>query len=107
MHITCRTASINPLCKHAGARLPPRRLQAREQTSTDSCLAHCILSSSVDVCFRVQARDFRLVGCAHESDLLPDWRRAAVNPERNSQLYMKRIEAHTPDMRKPGQRVGY
>jgi hypothetical protein len=55
----------------------------------------------------MQARDFRLVGPAHESDLLPTWRLAAVDPGRNSQLYMKRIEAPVSNMREPGKRIGW
>lgn len=56
---------------------------------------------------RAQARDFRLDGPAHESELLSPWRRDQVDAGRNSQLYMKRIEAPSKDMRKPGERIGF
>ena len=55
----------------------------------------------------LQAREFRLVGPAHACDLLPEWRRSQIDPERNSQLYMKRIEAPAPGMSPPGGRIGW
>ena len=55
----------------------------------------------------MQAREFRLVGAAHNSSLLPEGRRARIDSQRNSQLYMKRIEARPSDMRKPGERIGF
>jgi hypothetical protein len=55
----------------------------------------------------MQARGFRLLGAAHKSSMLPDWRRCQIDAERNSQLYMKRIEAPERGMRKPGQRIGF
>jgi amino-acid N-acetyltransferase len=54
-----------------------------------------------------QARDFRLMGSAHESELLSAWRREVVDPVRNSQLYMKRIEAPERKMPRPGKRIGF
>lgn len=38
-----------------------------------------------------EQRGFRHAGPAHESAILPDKRRAKVNPARNSQLYVKEV----------------
>jgi hypothetical protein len=47
------------------------------------------------------------MGSAHESELLSAWRREVVDPVRNSQLYMKRIEAPERKMPRPGKRIGF
>lgn len=53
-----------------------------------------------------QAREFVPVGAAHLSDMLPESRQKKVDPKRNSQLYVKQLEAPTPGM-KPGMRIGF
>lgn len=53
-----------------------------------------------------QARDFLPVGAAHLSTMLPAARRSRVDPKRNSQLYVKMLEAPTPGMM-PGTRIGF
>lgn len=56
-----------------------------------------------------EQRDFKWVGPAYASVLLPESRRARVNPARNSQLYVKDMEA--PDGGStsvpPGKRIGF
>jgi len=53
-----------------------------------------------------QAREFVASGPAHASRTLPESRRAKIDPARNSQLYVKRLEAPVPGMQ-PGSRIGY
>ena len=53
-----------------------------------------------------QARDFRMAGTAHDCKLLPSARRAQVDPRRNSQLYIKKLEPGV-DMLPAGARTGF
>lgn len=53
-----------------------------------------------------QAREFVPVGAAHKSDMLPVLRRSRVDPKRNSQMYVKKLEAPIPGMQ-PGTRIGF
>lgn len=53
-----------------------------------------------------QAREFVASGPAHTSRTLPASRRRRIDPARNSQLYVKRLEAALPGML-PGSRIGY
>ncbi len=54
-------------------------------------------------------RDFRSAGCAHESHVLPESRRQAIDPARNSQLYCKEIVAlnDTVQAAPAGKRIGF
>lgn len=55
-----------------------------------------------------QHRDFTLEGPAWSSGMLPEARRAKINPARNAQLYYKTMEA--PDGNAPitpGKRIGF
>jgi len=63
------------------------------------------------------ARDFRLAGAAWSSELLPEARRARVDPSRNSQLYAKELvplddlDSDDPALPhinpEPGKRIGF
>ncbi|KAL0031769.1 hypothetical protein WJX79_006380 [Trebouxia sp. C0005] len=54
-------------------------------------------------------RDFKSAGCAHESHVLPESRRQAIDPARNSQLYCKEIVAlnDTVQAAPAGKRIGF
>lgn len=52
-------------------------------------------------------RDFVLAGPAWCSPLLPATRREKVNPARNSQLYVKDLEAPDASTAAPGERIGF
>ncbi|GLC55697.1 hypothetical protein PLESTB_001015800 [Pleodorina starrii] len=54
-----------------------------------------------------EQRDFRWQGAAYASELLPLARRARINPARNSQLYVKNMEAPADDLTAPGKRIGF
>ncbi|EFJ51352.1 hypothetical protein VOLCADRAFT_57336 [Volvox carteri f. nagariensis] len=54
-----------------------------------------------------EQRDFRWQGAAFASELLPLARRARINPARNSQLYVKNLEAPADDLTAPGKRIGF
>ncbi len=54
-----------------------------------------------------EQRDFRFRGPAFESTLLPEARRARINPARNSQLYVKELEHFDGDLAQPGKRIGF
>jgi len=54
-----------------------------------------------------EQRDFRWCGAAYESKLLPTSRRSKINPARNSQLYVKELEAPDTMGAKPGKRIGF
>jgi len=54
-----------------------------------------------------QARDFRLAGAAHSCQVLPADRRARVDPKRNSQLYIKKLEPSNEAMSPAGTRIGF
>ncbi|GIL81500.1 hypothetical protein Vretimale_1003 [Volvox reticuliferus] len=54
-----------------------------------------------------EQRDFRWQGAAYASELLPLPRRARINPARNSQLYVKNMEAPADDLIAPGKRIGF
>lgn len=58
-------------------------------------------------CGRFQQRDFEAAGPAHLSDLLPELRRAAVDPKRNSQLYVKTIYELDDSAPRAGKRIGF
>ncbi|PNH10921.1 putative calcium-transporting ATPase 4, plasma membrane-type, partial [Tetrabaena socialis] len=53
-----------------------------------------------------EQRDFRWQGAAYASELLPIGRRSRINPARNSQLYVKNLEAPADDLA-PGKRIGF
>lgn len=55
----------------------------------------------------MQARDFTPAGPAWQSDMLPAARRAKINPARNSQLYVKALEAPDESIPLPGKRIGW
>jgi amino-acid N-acetyltransferase len=46
-------------------------------------------------------------GPAYASELLPEARRARINPARNSQLYVKHMEAADSELVEPGKRIGF
>lgn len=46
-------------------------------------------------------------GAAYASELLPLSRRVRINPARNSQLYVKTMEAPAGEMTAPGKRIGF
>lgn len=46
-------------------------------------------------------------GPAYASELLPETRRARINPARNSQLYVKQLEARDEMTAEPGKRIGF
>lgn len=54
-------------------------------------------------------RDFKHVGPAWCSELLPSQRRSRINPARNSQLYVKQIVPLKPQegFNEPGTRIGF
>lgn len=55
-----------------------------------------------------EQRDFKWSGPAYASELIPETRRARINPARNSQMYVKTLEA--PDDAnpvEPGKRIGF
>ncbi|KAL0056236.1 hypothetical protein WJX82_009116 [Trebouxia sp. C0006] len=54
-------------------------------------------------------RDFKSAGCAHESHVLPESRRQAIDAARNSQLYCKEIVAlnDTVQAAPAGKRIGF
>ncbi|KAG2485158.1 hypothetical protein HYH03_016048 [Edaphochlamys debaryana] len=54
-----------------------------------------------------EQRDFRWQGAAYASELLPIGRRSRINPSRNSQLYVKNLEAAENDLSAPGKRIGF
>ncbi|KAL6752404.1 Aspartate/glutamate/uridylate kinase [Haematococcus lacustris] len=54
-----------------------------------------------------EQRDFRWIGPAYANEVLPAARRARVNPTRNSQLYVKQLEAPHDNLQEPGKRIGY
>uniref|UniRef100_A0A7S3RA34 amino-acid N-acetyltransferase n=1 Tax=Dunaliella tertiolecta TaxID=3047 RepID=A0A7S3RA34_DUNTE len=54
-----------------------------------------------------EQRDFKLRGPAALSALLPSQRRAKINPARNSQLYVKELEAPDEISKPPGKRIGF
>jgi amino-acid N-acetyltransferase len=54
-----------------------------------------------------EQRDFKHCGPAFSSNLLPNERRAKINPARNSQLYVKDLEAANDNLPEPGKRIGY
>ncbi|KXZ50954.1 hypothetical protein GPECTOR_14g2 [Gonium pectorale] len=54
-----------------------------------------------------EQRDFRWQGAAYASSLLPLSRRERINPARNSQLYVKDLEAPDHDLQEPGKRIGF
>lgn len=54
-----------------------------------------------------EQRDFRWQGAAYASELLPLSRRVRINPARNSQLYVKTMEAPAGEMTAPGKRIGF
>ena len=53
------------------------------------------------------ARCCRWVGPAYASHLLPSARRSRINPARNSQLYVKALEAMDGNLAEPGKRIGF
>ena len=54
-----------------------------------------------------EQRDFVYSGQAFTSMLLPEARRAKINPARNSQLYAKELQQSHAELPKPGKRIGY
>ncbi|KAG2437190.1 hypothetical protein HXX76_005854 [Chlamydomonas incerta] len=54
-----------------------------------------------------EQRDFRWQGAAYASELLPLARRSRINPARNSQLYVKNLEAPADNLQAPGKRIGF
>eukprot|EP00798_Chlamydomonas_sp_ICE-L_P014642 gene14642-20678_t len=54
-----------------------------------------------------EQRDFGWSGPAYASILLPERRRVRINPDRNSQLYSKELEAAEDGEEAPGKRIGY
>jgi amino-acid N-acetyltransferase len=54
-----------------------------------------------------EQRDFACAGVAHESDLLPAERRAAVDPARNSKLYVKTLLDLDEAAPRAGKRIGF
>ena len=54
-----------------------------------------------------EQRDFVYSGQAFNSLLLPEARRAKINPARNSQLYVKELQQPDAELPKPGKRIGF
>jgi len=54
-----------------------------------------------------EQRDFKWSGPAYASVLLPQARRSRINPTRNSQLYVKQMEAADETTAQPGKRIGF
>uniref|UniRef100_A0A7R9V5J8 N-acetyltransferase domain-containing protein n=2 Tax=Chlamydomonas euryale TaxID=1486919 RepID=A0A7R9V5J8_9CHLO len=54
-----------------------------------------------------EQRDFMHSGPAYASTLLPEARRVRIDPARNSQLYVKQLEACDASMPRAGKRIGY
>ena len=54
-----------------------------------------------------EQRDFLFSGPAFLSTLLPEARRARINPARNSQLYVKELEEFEGGIIEPGKRIGF
>ncbi len=54
-----------------------------------------------------EQRDFLHAGVAHESDLIPESRRAAVDPTRNSKLYIKALFDLDDKAPPAGKRIGF
>ena len=56
---------------------------------------------------RFEQRDFKHSGPAYLSTLIPESRRAKINAARNSQLYVKVLEACDAALPRPGKRIGF
>lgn len=54
-----------------------------------------------------EQRDFEHAGVAHESNLIPESRRAAVDPARNSKLYVKALFDLDETTPRAGKRIGF
>ena len=54
-----------------------------------------------------EQRDFVYSGQAFSSLLIPEARRAKINPARNSQLYVKELQETNGALPKPGKRIGF
>lgn len=54
-----------------------------------------------------EQRDFLHAGVAHESDLIPESRRALIDPARNSKLYVKALYDLDDAAPRAGKRLGF
>lgn len=70
------------------------------------CLCAQVLLTTRTADFFEQ-RDFLHAGVAHESNLLPESRRAVVDPARNSKLYIKALFDLDDTAPRAGKRIGF
>ncbi|BDA40699.1 Amino-acid acetyltransferase [Coccomyxa sp. Obi] len=77
-----------------------------EQQARDKGIRRLVLLTTRTADFFEQ-RDFLPAGVAHESDLIPESRRAAVDPARNSKLYIKALFDLDDKAPRAGKRIGF
>ncbi|KAK9916644.1 hypothetical protein WJX75_005288 [Coccomyxa subellipsoidea] len=77
-----------------------------EQRARDKGIRRLVLLTTRTADFFEQ-RDFLHAGVAHESNLLPESRRAVVDPARNSKLYIKALFDLDDTAPRAGKRIGF
>ncbi|KAK9821240.1 hypothetical protein WJX81_007316 [Elliptochloris bilobata] len=77
-----------------------------EQSARDQGMRRLVLLTTRTADW-FQQRDFVPAGPAHLSELLPEKRRATVDPKRNSQLYVKTIYELDDSAPRAGKRIGF
>ena len=78
---------------------------ARTEVSCLPWLAQVLLTTRTADFF--EQRDFAPAGAAHLSDLLPEECRAAIDPTRNSKLYVKPLQDLDEAAPRAGKRIGF
>lgn len=93
---------------HRGSGRGDSLLDYVEQSARTRGIQHLVLLTTRTADWFLQ-RDFKPAGIAHDSTILPETRRALIDPTRNSHLYCKEIVALDDSVQAApaGKRIGF